>query len=101
MELKSAFGKVLHWMRVKHGRTQEDFATVSSRTYISTLERGRYAPTIDKIDTIASVIGVHPVTLMIGSYALKENRSVADVLNEVAQDIERIELATGISDLQD
>ncbi|HEE9765050.1 MULTISPECIES: helix-turn-helix domain-containing protein [Pseudomonas] len=99
MELKSAFGRILQWMRVKQKLTQEDFATVSSRTYISTLERGRYVPTIQKLDTIAPVLGVHPVTLMIGSYALKENRSARDLLAQVAQEAEHMDLEAALSAL--
>ncbi|KKX59712.1 helix-turn-helix domain-containing protein [Pseudomonas putida] len=97
MELKSAFGRVLQWVRVKRKLTQEDFATVSSRTYISTLERGRYVPTIEKLDSIAPVLGVHPVTLLVGSYALKENRSVAELLKQVALEAERLELGANLS----
>lgn len=84
-------------MRVKRKLTQEDFATVSSRTYISTLERGRYVPTIEKLDSIAPVLGVHPVTLLVGSYALKENRSVAELLKQVALEAERLELGANLS----
>lgn len=99
MDLKWAFGRVLQWMRVKQKLTQEDFATVSSRTYISTLERGRYVPTIEKLDAIAPVLGVHPVTLLVGSYALKENRSVAELLNQIAQEAEQMGLANALPDL--
>ncbi|MCL9799023.1 helix-turn-helix transcriptional regulator [Pseudomonas sp. AKS31] len=67
---------------MKQGQTQEDFSTLSSRTYISTLERGLYAPTIEKLDDIAAVLGMPLITLMVGSYALKNNRSVAKVLEE-------------------
>ncbi|WP_042955658.1 helix-turn-helix domain-containing protein [Pseudomonas sp. G5(2012)] len=97
MELKSAFGRVLHWVRVKRKLTQEDFATVSSRTYISTLERGRYVPTIEKLDSISSVLDVHPVTLLIGSYALKENRSVAELLKQVSLEAEQLDLGASLS----
>jgi len=100
VELKSAFGTVLRWLRVKRGRTQEDFSTLSSRTYISTLERGLYAPTIEKLDDLAAVLGVHPITLIVGSYALKDNRSVAKVLEGVIEEIKRLDLAEGISKLR-
>ncbi|MVW84788.1 XRE family transcriptional regulator [Pseudomonas sp. PB101] len=100
MELKIAFGTVLRWLRLKQGQTQEDFSTLSSRTYISTLERGIYAPTIDKLDDIATVLGTHPITLMVGSYALKDNRSVAKVLEDVMGEIERLEVAEGVSKLR-
>lgn len=99
VELKSAFGQILQWGRVKQKLTQEDFATVSSRTYISTLERGRYVPTIQKLDTIAPVLGVHPVTLMVGSYALKENRPAKDLLAQSSQEADRLDLEAALSDL--
>ena len=35
---------------------------------MSALERGIYSPTIDKLDELASVLGVHPVTLLVASY---------------------------------
>ncbi len=82
---------------MKQGRAQEDFSTLSSRTYISTLERGFYAPTIEKLDDIAAVLGTQAITLTVGSYALKDNRSVAKVLEDVIGDIERLEVAEGVS----
>jgi len=48
--------------------TQEAFSIVSSRTYLSSLERGIKAPTITKIDEIAAVIGVHPLSLIAYAY---------------------------------
>ena len=74
MELKSAFGTVIRWLHVKQGRTQEYFSIISSRTYISTLERGLYTPTIERLDDVALALGAHPITLLVGSYALRDNR---------------------------
>ncbi|CAI8759837.1 Helix-turn-helix protein [Pseudomonas zeae] len=85
---------------MSQGLTQEDFSSRSSRTYISTLERGLYAPTIEKVDDIAEMLGTHPITLMVGSYALKDNRTVAKVLEEVIAELERLELAEGIAKLR-
>ena len=59
-----------------------------------------YAPTIEKLDDIAAVLGTHPLTLMVGSYALKDNRTVAKVLEEVIGEIERLEVAEGVSKLR-
>ena len=41
---------------------------VSSRTYISNLERGLKVPTIRKVDSLATVLGIHPLTLLALSY---------------------------------
>ena len=70
MDLKQAFGQALKEIRTEKGLTQEDFAIVSSRTYLSMLERGLKSPTLEKIDEICSVLKVHPVTLLHRCYAL-------------------------------
>jgi transcriptional regulator with XRE-family HTH domain len=62
------FGIGLQRARKSRKLTQEDFSVVSSRTYLSSLERGVKSPTITKIDAIASVIGVHPVSLIAYAY---------------------------------
>lgn len=60
MELKDAFGLALRQFRKSKELTQEDFSQISSRTYLSSLERGLKSPTLDKIDELSKLIGVHP-----------------------------------------
>lgn len=62
------FGIGLQRARKSRNLTQEDFSVVSSRTYLSSLERGIKAPTITKIEEIATVIGVHPLSLIAYAY---------------------------------
>ena len=69
MALLKRFGIGLQKARKSRKLTQEDFSVVSSRTYLSSLERGIKAPTITKIEEIASVIGVHPLSLVAYAYA--------------------------------
>jgi transcriptional regulator with XRE-family HTH domain len=66
--LLKRFGIGLQKARKSRDLTQEDFSVVSSRTYLSSLERGIKAPTITKIDEIASVIGIHPLSLVAYAY---------------------------------
>jgi transcriptional regulator with XRE-family HTH domain len=68
MGLLERFGKGLQKARKSRGLTQEDFSLVSSRTYLSSLERGHKAPTITKIDEIARVLGVHSLSLVALAY---------------------------------
>lgn len=75
MELKQAFGLALKQLRTSQGLTQEDFSDVSSRTYLSTLERGLKSPTIDKLDEIASAMDVHPTSILVLCY-LQRDRSL-------------------------
>ncbi|UVL89468.1 helix-turn-helix domain-containing protein [Pseudomonas sichuanensis] len=72
MELTTAFGLALKHIRNLKNLTQEDFSVVSSRTYLSSLERGLKGATIEKVDQLAGVLGVHPATLLIATYLEKD-----------------------------
>jgi transcriptional regulator with XRE-family HTH domain len=87
MDLKQAFGATLRMFRQRKNRTQEDFYIVSSRTYISTLERGIKSPTMDKLDDIASVLGVHPASLIVSTYMEKNGVDLETVLDRIREDL--------------
>ena len=68
MRSEAWFGNALKRLREIASVTQEDFGLVSSRTYISTIERGLKSPTLGKIEQLADVLGVHPLTLLTVAY---------------------------------
>ena len=65
---KNNFPAALKMTRRSRGLSQEAFSLVSSRTYVSSLERGTKVPTLNKIDELAVVMDVHPLTLLTLSY---------------------------------
>lgn len=85
MELKQAFGKALKARRLECKLTQEDFSDVSSRTYLSTLERGQKCPTLEKVVELASVLQVHPLTLIAESFLVLEPGQTLEALLDVIQ----------------
>lgn len=60
----SDFARAFRALRTARGLSQDVFDAVSSRTYISKLERRERTPTVSKVDELASVLGVHPLTLL-------------------------------------
>lgn len=68
MRSGAEFGNALKRLREIVDVTQEDFGLISSRTYISTIERGLKSPTLGKIEQLAGVLGVHPLTLLTVAY---------------------------------
>lgn len=68
MDTRHAFAQAFREIRKSRGLTQEDFGVVSSRTYVSTLERGMKSPTLDKIEALSTVLGVHPLTVLALTY---------------------------------
>ena len=83
MELSTAFGLALKQIRKRKGLTQEDFSSISSRTYLSTLERGIKAPTIEKLDQLAGVLSIHPLTLLAATYLRIEDGEGAEELGRM------------------
>ena len=74
-EGRRRFGAALKVARLGAGLTQEDFSVVSSRTYVSTVERGQNSPTIEKVEQLALAIGVHPGSLILLPYFLELTES--------------------------
>ncbi len=87
--IESKFRVALRLVRKARGKTQEDFGRISSRVYVSALERGIKQPTLPKVDALANLLEVHPLTLLALSYSSKptaeEVRHLCErVINEVS-----------------
>lgn len=79
------FATALKKVRLARNLSQEDFSLVSSRTYVSTLERGKYSPTLSKVEELAEVLNVHPLTLLTLSYASHSKSGAIPALMERVQ----------------
>ncbi|MCQ2999847.1 helix-turn-helix domain-containing protein [Pseudomonas syringae] len=88
MELKTAFGLALKQVRNFQHLTQEDFSNISSRTYLSTLERGLKSPTLEKVEQLSTVLEVHPLTMMVVAYMYKEDdQNLASLLKTIEDEV--------------
>ena len=91
MELHHAFGQALRRQRKAKGLSQEAFTGVSSRTYLSEMERGLKNPTLDKIEDLAATMGIHPLTLLVECYSLKDDvepKDIFAIINQEQADLE-------------
>src|SRR2546427_11635023 len=66
---KHTLSEALKTIRKARGLSQEAFSDVSSRTYMSTLERDLKSPTLNKLAELCEVMEVHPLTLLTLAYA--------------------------------
>lgn len=80
MKYQDRFAKALKKARKARGLTQEDFSSLSSRTYVSTLERGMKSPTLSKINELAEILNIHPLTLLLLTYAPSADPAKVDAL---------------------
>lgn len=91
MALLKRFGEGLQRARKVRGLTQEDFSSVSSRTYLSSLERGLKSPTITKIEQLANVIGIHPMSLLALAYIPDGFTDVNALVAQITADLAAVE----------
>jgi transcriptional regulator with XRE-family HTH domain len=88
MPSKRSLPAALKMARKARGLSQEAFSDVSSRTYLSTLERGMKSPTLSKLAAISQVLAIHPLTLLMLSYtggsATEMDALIARIRREVS-----------------
>lgn len=73
LELKRAIGTSVKAYRLKKNIPQESLGP--SQPYISNLEAGRGSASIDKIEQMADILGVHPMSIIFAGY-LTSNEEV-------------------------
>ena len=67
--------------------SQEAFSDVSSRTYMSSLERDQKSPTMHKLTELCEVMEVHPLTLLTLAYAGDNTRKADELLVQVRKEL--------------
>ncbi|MHB2080371.1 helix-turn-helix domain-containing protein [Pseudomonas asiatica] len=82
MQLKQAFGKAMRLLRKTRGLSQEDFGAHSSQTYLSQLEAGGKGPTLEMVHGLASVMEVHPLTILTQCYLFMDEDATLDSIVE-------------------
>lgn len=81
-ELKRALGTVLKSYRLKRNFSQESLGP--SQAYISNLERGRWSPSLDKIEQMSDVLGVHPASVILAGYlSIADGKSTDELLERI------------------
>ncbi|WGK61059.1 helix-turn-helix transcriptional regulator [Halopseudomonas sp. SMJS2] len=85
---QNSLGKALKTVRKARGLSQEAFSGASSRTYLSSLERGVKNPTLPKLNELCQVMQVHPLTLLALAYADGEMGDVERILEQTREELE-------------
>ncbi|MBI5277775.1 MAG: helix-turn-helix transcriptional regulator [Burkholderiales bacterium] len=89
MTQKSSFAAALRTTRKARGLSQEAFSDVSSRTYLSSLERGLKSPTLNKVAELCAVLEVHPLTLLTLSYAT-DGKAIEKLFTRLREELDAV-----------
>src|ERR1700750_1592065 len=91
MNHQAQFGWALKLVRRAMGMSQADLSHRSSRTHISSLERGLKSPTLGIVERIAYMLHIHPATLLIMLYIGPcETDHIIYLLNRIETEIRAI-----------
>lgn len=61
---------------------------MSSRTYLSSLERGLKSPTLDKINQLAGTLNVHPLTILVATYVARDaNLDIEELFQTIKEEL--------------
>ena len=87
MATTNSLATALKTVRKARGLSQEAFSDVSSRTYLSTLERGLKSPTLSKLSALCEVMEIHPLTLLTLAYAGDKESNITGLLAQVQSEL--------------
>lgn len=90
MTAKNSLAAALKTVRKARGLSQEAFSDVSSRTYLSSLERNLKSPTLNKLAELCEVMEIHPLTLLTLAYAGENTDQTDQLLTQVRQELEAV-----------
>lgn len=90
MATRNSLAAALKTVRKARGLSQEAFSDVSSRTYMSSLERDLKSPTLNKLAELCEVMEIHPLTLLTLAYAGRGTRKTEQLLAQVRQELDGI-----------
>lgn len=90
MASNNSFAAALKRVRKARGLSQEAFSDVSSRTYLSSLERDLKSPTLNKLNELCEVMQVHPLTLLALAYAGDGPGKADKLFEQVRNELEAV-----------
>jgi transcriptional regulator with XRE-family HTH domain len=88
---KTSFAAALKAVRKARGLSQEAFSDVSSRTYLSLLERGLKNPTLNKVNELCEALEVHPLTLLTLAYA-GDRKAMDKLFARVMRELDNLQI---------
>lgn len=93
MKAKNSIAAALKTVRKARGLSQEAFSDVSSRTYLSSLERDLKSPTLNKIGELCEVMEIHPLTLLTLAYGGGSEGKTEQLLAQVQRELQDIQVS--------
>jgi transcriptional regulator with XRE-family HTH domain len=96
MSLKKEIAATIRVVRSVRGLAYEDLASVTARTNVSALERGKINITVDKLIELSTPLKLDPVTLLAISISLSNGESPEATLERARVELESFRSEGGL-----
>ena len=96
MSLKKEIAATIRVIRSVRGLVYEDLASVTARTNISALERGKINITVDKLIQLSIPLKLDPVTLLAISISMSSGETPEAVLERASNELETFRSQGGL-----
>lgn len=96
MSLKKEIAATIRVIRSVRGLAYEDLASVTARTNISALERGKINITVDKLIELSAPMNFDPVALLAISISLSSGETPEEVLKRACTKLESFRSEGGL-----
>lgn len=92
MLLRDAYALTLRLLRKNKGFRQQDLSAGVDTSYVSRLERGERAVTIEANDSVARGLQIAPLTLLALAHGAQRGVSAREVLEEAVRELNELKL---------
>ncbi|MBH8614351.1 helix-turn-helix domain-containing protein [Pseudomonas mohnii] len=92
MQLRRAYANTLRFLRERKGLNQLELAGAVDASYISRLEHGQSAVTIETNEALAEALEIGPLAVLALVHGAKSSGSAREMLKEATEELERLEL---------
>lgn len=90
MQLRKAYAYTLRFLRDRKGLTQLELAGTVDASYISRLEHGNSAVTIETNESLANALEIGPMALLALVHGAKEGGSAGEILRQATEELQRL-----------
>ena len=101
MLLTQAFAKALRAARLAKEMRHDDLANVTSRSYLALLESGGSGVTLEKLDQIATALGVDPLAIFAMTICSRNDEPIHATLSRLIAQIDSLTEAGAIAELRE
>lgn len=92
MQLRRAYANTLRFLRERKGLNQLELAGAVDASYISRLEHGESAVTIETNESLAEALEITPLAVLALVHGAKRGVSAREMLKQASEELQRLEL---------